>query len=165
MRQSTGAQGQPLLWFLLQWYSLTSCERLPSSLSYSHWCLSFEPKRQLPEHLYTLAPSDSPSLSIWQLILCPQPPATPILFPGAVLPSSVRDLSLRNKIQRPSLGGVRNTEVEYLWGVCIWRFVWPKFQYFHRHLTKVKVMMLNSQLHRKDACDCGDEPHQVHTTQ
>ena len=32
-----------LLWFLVQWYSLTSCERLASSLSYSHGCLSVEP--------------------------------------------------------------------------------------------------------------------------
>lgn len=37
-----------LLWFLLQWYSLISCERLPSRLSYSHWCLSSEPRTWTP---------------------------------------------------------------------------------------------------------------------
>lgn len=49
-----------LLWFLLQWYSLTSCERLPSSLSYSHWCLSFEPQTPTPWTSLHLSPQ-------WQL--------------------------------------------------------------------------------------------------
>lgn len=37
-----------LLWFPLQWYSLTSCVRLPSSRSYSHWYLSSEPQMSTP---------------------------------------------------------------------------------------------------------------------
>lgn len=79
MQLRTGAQGQPLscgffcngiAWLPVKDYHLASHILTDAYL--------LSRKRQLPEHLYTLAPSDSPiGLSIWQFILCPQPPRSP----------------------------------------------------------------------------------------
>lgn len=108
MQQSTSAQGQSLscgffcngiAWLPVKDYHQAS-RILTDAYLLSHKC-------QLPEHLYTLAPSDSSTgLSIWQSILCPQPPLPPlILIPAAKKwASSILDLSSRNKIQSPSLG-------------------------------------------------------------
>ena len=76
MKHSTSAQGQPLscgfICNVIAWLPVTDYH-LASHILTDAYLLSH--KRQLPEHLYTLAPSDSSiSLSIWQLIFCPQPP-------------------------------------------------------------------------------------------
>lgn len=126
MQSNTGTQGQPLscgffcngiAWFPVKDY------HLGSHILTDAYLLSRE--RELPEHLYTLAPSDSHiGLSIWQPILCPQRAPPPPILPRskpkkwAVLPSSVLDLSLRNKIQSPSLGGGWGTQRLNIGEVC-----------------------------------------------
>ena len=133
------ARSASLLWFLLQWYSLTSCERLPSSLSYSHWCLSFEPANANSPNISTpwppaTAPSACQSGSS-SCVLHPRPLTLLVHLPAAkkwaVLPSSPPLLpwtchwEIRSRV--PAWGG-RGTQRLNSGEVCV--HVWPKFQDF-----------------------------------
>ena len=167
------ARSASLLWFLLQWYSLTSCERLPSSLSYSHWCLSFEPANANPRTSLHLGLQRQPhrpvNLAAHPVSSTPAPhpprPTQKMSRPPPPPPSSALDLSLRNKIQSPSLGG-RGTQRLNAGEVCLcmcgrnFRIFWEEVLHAQRGVSaEGKVMMLDSQRHRKDACD--DKPHRV----
>lgn len=129
-----------LLWFLLQWYSLISCERLPSRLSYSHWCLSSEPRTWTPWTSLHLGPqrqSHRPvNLAAHPVSSTrPSPPISPRSKPKNELSSPPLSwtchLEIRSRVPVWG-GGVRNTEVEYWWSVSTWGCVWPKFIDIHR---------------------------------
>lgn len=97
------AQGQPLSCGFFRHGVAWLPERLASSLSYSHWCLSPErwmpsPSSSSPDHLHTLAHNDGGHWgpSAWQLILSSPPPALSQTFqcpPHPLQKKSSRPLS------------------------------------------------------------------------
>lgn len=117
LQLSTSAQGQsPSCGFFcngIAWLPVKDYHRASHILT-DAYLLSH--KRQFPEHLYTLASSDSPTgPSVWQQSRVLGAPSEAKKW--ATLPSSVLDLSLRNRIQCPSLG--REEHRGWIWMRCV----------------------------------------------
>lgn len=87
----TGAQGQPLsCGFFCNDIAWLPVKRLPSSLSYSHWCLSFEPQNDaIPRTSLHLGPQRRSHRPV-NLAARPRPKKT-----SCPNPSSLLDLSLK----------------------------------------------------------------------